>query len=164
MFQGTIKVKQNPHMLQYVDQSVRIGLKDTNKILIGTFKSFDKYMNVILHDCEEIRYIKPRKGGIDKERRKLGFVFLRGESIVYLGKNDPRADVVVTPDPDLMPVLHYDREMCVAKVLIRIRESPPEDPPPLPSNAEISSSPREPAVNLLSFTPQKPKINEDFSA
>lgn len=48
--------------------------------------AFDKHMNVVLGDCEEFRRIPVRggKGEEQEQRRTLGLVILRGESVVSL--------------------------------------------------------------------------------
>merc|ERR1719237_1694383 len=60
-------------------------------MLVGTFMAFGKFMNVVLADCEEFRKIKA-KGRKDDEKevkRVLGFVVLRGETIVTLMAEAP---------------------------------------------------------------------------
>merc|ERR1711988_1867746 len=67
-----------------------MGISD-QRMLVGTFMAFDKYMNVVLADCEEFRKIKS-KGRKDDEKevkRTLGFVVLRGETIVSLMAEAP---------------------------------------------------------------------------
>merc|ERR1740121_3129989 len=53
--------------------------------------AFDKYMNVVLADCEEFRKIrsKGRKDDEKEVKRTLGFVVLRGETIVSLMAEAP---------------------------------------------------------------------------
>ena len=40
-------------MMQWLDYRVRVTVSD-NRVLVGTFKAFDKYMNLVLSDCEEL--------------------------------------------------------------------------------------------------------------
>merc|ERR1712079_911002 len=51
----------------------------------------DKFMNVVLADCEEFRKIKSkgRKDDEEEVKRTLGFVVLRGETIVTLMAEAP---------------------------------------------------------------------------
>jgi len=53
---------------------------------VGKFMAFDKHMNIVLGDCEEFRRIPVRggKGEEQEQRRTLGLVILRGESVVSL--------------------------------------------------------------------------------
>eukprot|EP00927_Polykrikos_kofoidii_P062884 TRINITY_DN57685_c0_g1_i1.p1 TRINITY_DN57685_c0_g1~~TRINITY_DN57685_c0_g1_i1.p1 ORF type:complete len:191 (-),score=28.88 TRINITY_DN57685_c0_g1_i1:110-682(-) len=83
-------MSRNTRMAQWLDYRVRVTIND-QRMLVGTFMAFDKYMNVVLADCEEFRKIKS-KGKKDDEKevkRTLGFVVLRGETIVSLMAEAP---------------------------------------------------------------------------
>mmetsp|Transcript_61335 Transcript_61335/g.146069 ORF Transcript_61335/g.146069 Transcript_61335/m.146069 type:complete len:194 (+) Transcript_61335:118-699(+) len=83
-------MSRNTRMAQWLDYRVRVTISD-QRMLVGTFMAFDKYMNVVLADCEEFRKIKTKgKTGDEKEvKRTLGFVVLRGETIVSLMAEAP---------------------------------------------------------------------------
>jgi small nuclear ribonucleoprotein B and B' len=79
-------------MLHYVNYRMRVVLTDS-RTLVGTFMAFDRHMNMVLGDAEEYRRIKSKKGqGISEEKeekRALGLVILRGDSVVSMSIEGP---------------------------------------------------------------------------
>ena len=59
------------------DKKIIVELKN-NKQLIGTLKAFDIHINIVLDNTEE---------HVEKElKRKLGTVFVRGDTIVLISQ------------------------------------------------------------------------------
>jgi small nuclear ribonucleoprotein B and B' len=75
--------------MNFVNYRMKVTVTD-NRTLIGTFMAFDKHMNIVLGDCEEIRKVKSKKAKSEKvERRVLGLVLLRGENVIQMNIEGP---------------------------------------------------------------------------
>lgn len=73
-------------MMSLLNYRLRVTMSD-GRSLIGQLKAFDRHMNLVMADCEEFRKfkIKDSKEGERREReekRTLGLLILRGETIV----------------------------------------------------------------------------------
>ena len=75
MGSGSMASRPLDSLNQSRNKRVIIDLKN-GKQLVGKLKAFDIHINVVLDDCEE------RQDG--ETKRKLGNVFLRGDTIIML--------------------------------------------------------------------------------
>ncbi|VDN02140.1 unnamed protein product [Thelazia callipaeda] len=80
-------ISKNNKMMSHLNRKMKVVLLDS-RTFVGFFKAFDKHMNILLCDCEELRRIKPKPGKkiaeVGEEKRMLGLVLLRGEHIVSM--------------------------------------------------------------------------------
>ncbi|KAJ3091139.1 hypothetical protein HK102_001553 [Quaeritorhiza haematococci] len=88
-----MSISKNSKILQLLNYRLRITISD-GRVLVGQMLAFDKHMNFVLADCEEFRRVKP-KGKVPEgqpereEKRTLGLVILRGETVVSMSIEAP---------------------------------------------------------------------------
>ena len=77
-------------MLSLINWRLKVTIND-GRAFVGQMLAFDRHMNLVLADCEEFRRIKKKRKQGDQEvsesveqKRTLGLVILRGETIVSL--------------------------------------------------------------------------------
>lgn len=88
------RIPKNTRLETLLNFRVRVTTSNTSTFL-GTLLSYDKFMNLVLVECEEFRllkkskkYLDQTKGGdidqskVKEQKRLLGLVILRGENIV----------------------------------------------------------------------------------
>jgi small nuclear ribonucleoprotein B and B' len=81
-----MSMSKTSKLYNFINYRVRLTLID-GRTLVGKFMAFDKHMNIVLGDAEEFRTIitKGKAGNEEKEqKRTLGLLLLRGESIVSM--------------------------------------------------------------------------------
>ncbi|KAG0033457.1 hypothetical protein BGZ81_008410 [Podila clonocystis] len=88
-------ISKNSKMMNLINFRLRITLSDS-RVLTGQMLAFDKHMNLVLADCEEFRKVKAKSsakaptGATEREeKRTLGLVILRGETIVSMSVDGP---------------------------------------------------------------------------
>ena len=84
-------------MLSLINYRLKVTLND-GRTMIGQMLAFDKHMNLVLAECEEFRRVRGKKTkNVEKgepapeveQKRTLGLVILRGETIVSVSVEGP---------------------------------------------------------------------------
>lgn len=77
-------------MQKWIDCKIRVTISD-RRDLMGHFMSYDKFMNLIIADTVEYRRVGGKRKNKEEKtlKRNLGFLLLRGETIVSLSIEGP---------------------------------------------------------------------------
>lgn len=78
-------------MVALVHYRLKVTLNDGRQ-LVGQMLAYDKHMNFVLAECEEFRTVKSKKDSETitvQQKRTLGLVILRGETIVSVSVEGP---------------------------------------------------------------------------
>ena len=93
---------KNTRMQQWINYRIRVTVDDA-RMFVGTFMAFDRHMNVVLADAEEFRRVKAKGQSTEKEiKRSIGFLLVRGESIISITTEAPPAPQPRRPDTNLV--------------------------------------------------------------
>merc|ERR1712151_774328 len=95
------KVKQTQRKLaQFFNWKVSVTLVD-GRVLVGTLMAVDKHVNLVLCNTEEYRKYKVKGKPEGKElKRMLGFIVVRGVSVLYVQPEEAgKEDLVETDKP-----------------------------------------------------------------
>ncbi|XP_053993054.1 small nuclear ribonucleoprotein-associated protein B-like [Hylaeus volcanicus] len=92
---------KNTRMQQWINYRIRVTVDDA-RMFVGTFMAFDRHMNVVLADTEEFRRVKVKGQSTEKEiKRSIGFLLIRGESIISITAEAPPAPQTRRPDVNM---------------------------------------------------------------
>ena len=113
-------------MMAYLNWRMKVTLTD-RRVLLGSLLAFDRHMNLVLADCEEVRTIRAKKSAaasgpdgaqskattagdedVIEQKRTLGLVLIRGESVVSVSAHQkppppPKAAVLAARSSTAAP-------------------------------------------------------------
>jgi small nuclear ribonucleoprotein B and B' len=81
---AAMSMSKKSKMFQFINCRIRVRIQD-NRVLVGKFLAFDRHMNLVLADTDEFRTITVKGSKEEKEeKRTLGLVLLRGETVLTI--------------------------------------------------------------------------------